>query len=180
MCFDLSGQLVATASADGEKTTQVLDPGRPVSGKFFLSFACRKVHCSALSSGTARVFSAETHQCLATLEGHDGEISKVSQRNLKPLVLKRSQVFPLFPLVLMSIDWSQNRKTTSVFPLEAKLSVSSSSAASSSWSKTKRFPDEPWLHELTCVEHFPLFLSFSNLFPKLIGFFSHVQLGKST
>ena len=29
-------------------------------------------------SGTARVFSANTHQCLMTLEGHDGEISKVS------------------------------------------------------------------------------------------------------
>lgn len=36
VCFDLSGQLVASASADGEKTTQVLDPGRPVSGKSFL------------------------------------------------------------------------------------------------------------------------------------------------
>lgn len=36
VCFDLSGQLVATASADGEKTTQGLDPGRLVSSKSFL------------------------------------------------------------------------------------------------------------------------------------------------
>lgn len=48
VCFDLSGQLVATASADGEKTTQVLDPGLPVSGKFLLC------HTEKLTNGSLR------------------------------------------------------------------------------------------------------------------------------
>ena len=34
------------------------------------------------ADSSARVFNATTHQCVAKLEGHEGEISKVSQGGL--------------------------------------------------------------------------------------------------
>lgn len=62
------------------------------------------------------MFSATTHQCLATLEGHDGEISKVShwtQNSLSTMAREKlfyvtieSQCFTSFRLafILVSIE----------------------------------------------------------------------------
>ena len=64
------GRCLGTLSGHDD---EVLDVGFDFTGQYLLS---------ASADGTGRVYNATTHQLISKLQGHEGEISKVTKHSL--------------------------------------------------------------------------------------------------
>ena len=99
IAFDSTGQHLATASADGEFSSLLPSPltSLPSPLSHHLPLPPIKIPPSPPSpAGPAQVFNTTTHNCLSRLQGHKGEISKVSSP-CHPLILAPRPLIPRPP-----------------------------------------------------------------------------------